>query len=231
MTPTWQGTIPIYINNFNRLTYLQGMVEYLRPLPGTRTVIIDNNSTYPPLLEWYKRKCPCQVIYLDDNHGHHAPWSQGIVQCGEAGYYEHKTQWGSDWYVVTDPDLDLTGVPTDLIDVLIQGMTLWSRHLKCGLSLEIDDVPPWAKERCEKNERHFWAEPLDARYFRAPTDTTFAIYRATVGAAHATRIEPCVRTNRPYTAKHIPWYHDVKNLSEEDAYYYQHCGKSATWRP
>lgn len=242
---TWRGTIPVFIINFNRLASLRGMVDYFRDVPGTRTVIIDNRSTYPPLLRWYHRECPCQVVYLDANHGHHSPWTQGIVGPRD----RHLSEWGSDWYIVTDPDLDLSGVPKDFISVMLGGFPLWDSVraspallamldrcngvvlpdlVKVGLSLENADLPSALEERL--GQARFWARPL-GDYFLALVDTTLAVYPAIADPLKAMRADPALRTNRPYTARHIPWYIDVRNLSEEDAWYFASCGKSATWRP
>ena len=46
--------IPIIINNFNRLDTLQKLIASLE-IRGYRNIyIIDNLSTYPPLLDYYK---------------------------------------------------------------------------------------------------------------------------------------------------------------------------------
>jgi hypothetical protein len=224
---SWTGTIPVYINNFNRLGSLKGMIDFFKEIKTTRVIVVDNGSTYPPLLEWYKRHCPAQIVYLDGNFGHHAPWRQRIIP----GWLEFQDTWGSGFYIETDPDLDLTGVPKDLIDVLIQGFTIRQESVKVGLSLEIEDVPDSARERVEKNERHYWAQPITDQFFFAPVDTTLALYRARTPHNMAIRIDPALRTNRPYCARHVPWYNDPNNLSEEDKYYYQHCNQSASWRP
>ena len=45
----------VVINNRNRLTTTRNMVEKLLSLnPDEHIIIIDNESTYPPLLEWYE---------------------------------------------------------------------------------------------------------------------------------------------------------------------------------
>ena len=45
--------IPVIINNFNRLEYLKKLIESLE-IRGYRNIyIIDNLSTYPPLLQYY----------------------------------------------------------------------------------------------------------------------------------------------------------------------------------
>ena len=69
-------------------------------------IIVDNNSTYEPLLEWYATN-PCEVIRLNENMNQSAPWLIGIP-------FDRKYE----YYVVTDPDLDLSNVPKDCLNVL-----------------------------------------------------------------------------------------------------------------
>jgi len=46
---------PIYLTNMNRLTTTKKMVEDLFRLNGNAKInIIDNASTYAPLLAWYE---------------------------------------------------------------------------------------------------------------------------------------------------------------------------------
>src|SRR5512139_1795296 len=97
--------VPIYINNRNRLTTTRRMVEYLRDVPGALPIVVDNASTYGPLLEWYQN-CECEVIRMGGNIGPHAPWFvRDLVR-------------GAPYYVVTDADLDLADVPIDVLEVL-----------------------------------------------------------------------------------------------------------------
>ncbi|HWA33283.1 MAG TPA: hypothetical protein VG737_04090, partial [Cyclobacteriaceae bacterium] len=53
--------IPIIINNFNRLTFPVLLIQFLEKCGYNKIVILDNYSTYPPLLEYY-RTCPHEVI-------------------------------------------------------------------------------------------------------------------------------------------------------------------------
>jgi hypothetical protein len=57
------------------------MVEYFQSI-YVEPIIVDNASTYPPLLSWYETN-PCKVIRLSINCGHRAPWEQGCVFYGD----------------------------------------------------------------------------------------------------------------------------------------------------
>ena len=53
--------IPVYIISFNRLKYLKQSIEWLESNGHRNIVIIDNNSSYKPLLEFYNH-VPYKVI-------------------------------------------------------------------------------------------------------------------------------------------------------------------------
>ena len=224
--------IPVYVNVFNRLTTTQRLCEQISSLHNCRPVIIDNASTWGPLLDWYSN-CPYEVVRLEHNMGHHAPWRSGIV-----------LQANSEFYIVTDCDIDIDGVPKDVASVL-QVPFQWSKPewplhhqsdnyiIKSGLSLRIDDVPE-RHAQVLRWERQYWNHPVeeDVRFFWAFIDTTFAMYHCSTWHKRAmkTRI-PCVRLGGEYQARHIPWYSDCENLDAENANYYQTASVSNSWKP
>jgi hypothetical protein len=205
--------VPIYINNRNRLSTTWAMIEYLQDVPGALPIIVDNASTYEPLLDWYAR-CGVEIVYCR-NRGPRAPWLVRHVLMTQCAYY-----------VVTDSDLDLTAVPIDVLDVLREGLERYPDRIKAGLSLETYDLPQHfaSTSIVQAWERKYWIDRLDARWWNADVDTTFALYR--VGAEFP-GIRPALRADRPYTARHVPWY---RGESEEDRYYEQHANPQwSTW--
>jgi hypothetical protein len=189
------------IINFNRLALPSKLADWCAN-HGLEPIFIDNNSDYPPLLEYYGR-CPYTVVRMGRNYSYLVVWNQNILdRLGITGRY-----------IVTDPDLDLSGVPDDFLSVLEEGLNRYPQFDKCGFSLEINDLPPvspliW--------EMQFWQKPLDSMYFDAAIDTTFALYKV----RHATWSG--IRTNRPYTAHHVPWYYkNAEDLPEDEQYYYK----------
>jgi hypothetical protein len=205
--------IPIYINNFNRLTTTRNMVEYLAGVPDALPVIIDNFSTYKPLLKWYSH-CPVEAIRMGNNHGPLAPW-----------LFKNLAR-GADYYVVTDADLDLTGVPTDVLQVLRSGLEKYPRRVKAGLSLETRDLPQHLDSTriIQEWEARFWKTRIDERWWSANIDTTFAMYRA---GEMWRGTGPALRADRPYTARHVPWY---RIDTDEESYFSEHADKRwSTW--
>jgi hypothetical protein len=207
----------VLIINFNRLTLPKNMAEWIAS-KGCEPVFIDNNSDYQPLLKYYEN-CPFKVVRLKDNYGHKVLWNPDLTLLHELI--------GSDRYIVTDPDLDLSGVPDDFADIMHLGLDKYKIYDKCGLSLEINDLPDTREGRLVRNkfEKKYWTNPLDDIFFLADTDTTFAMYRE--GVRHYSY--SAIRINRPYTARHIPWYYDrLRDLPEDEQYYFKNATRSSS---
>lgn len=213
--------VKCYINNRDRFTWTKNIVREIVRLGG-EPIIIDNASTYPPLLSWYQ-SCDCRVVRLGDNVGARAPWISGTLE---------RELSDGELYVATDPDLDLSRVPDDALSVLVRGLDKYDVR-KAGLSLEINDVPQALLSTQQINgktlfqiESAYWKERLDHQFWQAPVDMTFALYRhntAKMGWAAMDKSFPSgVRADRPYTARHLPWYRTESDLDEEDRYYATH---------
>jgi hypothetical protein len=208
--------VSVLIINRDLLTWPRAMVERIEKFDGLAEIIIlDNGSTYAPLLDWYKSQ-PYRVIFAD-NLGHAGPWLPEI-----------NSQIGTDFYVVTDPDLDLEAVP---LDCLVHLRTILARHPslgKVGLGLEIDNVPQQSPYYQHVNgwERHLWQLPLyDGQFRLAPVDTTFAIYNKTIFNQYGIG---GARTTHPYVAKHIPWM--LTELPDEFRYYLDRASASSSYK-
>lgn len=192
------------------------MCEAISQLDSLHEILIlDNGSTYPPLLAWYA-ECPYHIIRMP-NIGHTAAWQPNVQK-------EIRT----DFYVVTDPDLDLSGLPQDTLNHLRAMLLKHPEQGKIGLSLEIDDYTPDLPfyPINAHVEASYWQAPLlEPGLRRAPVDTTFAIYHKRIMSEY--RICGC-RTERPYTARHLPWY--VRDPDEEFTYYLLHANDSSSFK-
>ena len=218
------GEVIVFVNVFNRLTTTRKLCEQLAAMSGVRVVIVDNASTWGPLVDWYETDCPYQVVRLDENMGHHAPWISGVV----ASLVKDP------FYCVTDCDLDLQGVPLDLMQVLQRPLVSCVHGLcgvkKSGISLRIDDLPEWQSE-VARWEKQFWRRQRGG-YFVAPIDTTLCMYPTALPQSIArTVVGPLtVRSALPYTARHVPWYLDGTDLDAENLNYFATAGRSNSWR-
>ena len=101
--------IPIIINNFNRLSMLKKLIMGLELRGYTNIWIIDNNSTYPPLLEWMdEMKDKYHFVRLQTNVGHLSLFETGLYKRFWKGYY-----------IYTDSDISIPDyVPADFVEFL-----------------------------------------------------------------------------------------------------------------
>lgn len=212
-------SIPIIINNFNRLTFLTRLISSLESRGYHNIYIIDNQSTYPPLLEYYKT-CPYKVFRLEENLGYRAIWKCYIYNLFKRSFY-----------VYTDSDIEIDEhCPEDFMKVFMDALKKYPKCMKVGFGLRIDDLPEHYKDR-EKVIRHesqFWEKPVDGLFYDAQIDTTFALYRPFC-YGHSDGRHFMLRSGAPYLAKHSPWYVDSGNLSAEEAYYIDSCSQSTHW--
>jgi len=212
--------IPIIINNFNRLDSLKKLIESLEKRGYTNVYIIDNLSTFPPLLEYYKT-CRYTVFRLDQNIGMTALWRSGIYR-----------RFRNDFFVYTDSDVvPIEECPDDFLLFFLNTLKKYKLAQKVGFSLKIDDLPDCyaMKEDVIFWEKHFFDRKRDDFLYWAPIDTTFALYRPYGKRKHANYNIEMYRTAFPYMARHLPWYIDSENPDEENQYYMKQTLIKTSW--
>lgn len=211
--------IPIIINNYNRLFFLKKLIDSLNRRGYYNIYIIDNNSTYPPLLEYYDT-CPFKIFRLEYNAGYLALWKTGLFKQFERSYY-----------VYTDSDMQIeTFCPDDFMQKFISIMQKYPFSQKVGFGIRIDDLPDCFenKKQVIEWENQYWKKEVCQGVYLAQIDTTFALYRPFNGGPANSRYET-YRTGFPYLIKHLPWYINSSNLDEEEKYYINSITKSTHW--
>lgn len=211
--------IPIIINNYNRLSFLKELIKSLEGRGYKNIHILDNNSTYPPLLEFYKTSS-VNVIFLNKNYGFKAIWESGVV----------KRFWHSH-YVYTDADLRIDDMcPNDFMEHFLCLLDKNKKCYKVGFGLRIDDLPDHYKNKEEviQHESKFWIKSIEKDVYDAPIDTTFALYHPYTGTACNLYMQN-LRTGGAYVMQHLPWYVDSNNLSEEELFYSNNILKPTHW--
>lgn len=223
--------INIIINNFNLVTWPKEMVNTILGWKKVQQIfIVDNNSDYFPTLDWYKQielHPKIKVIKMKFNLGQYAPWSILLPK-------QFFTLFGHRYYVVTDADLDLSGLPKDILEIMYDeyqktpypAYKYQGRHddpwresellprLKVGLGIRVDDIP---KEQIffTGMELRYHEQPIIGNIQLAPVDTTFAMYdyqysdKPKIGG---------VRTIEPYLCRHLPYYFTEKSLEEDEEF-------------
>jgi hypothetical protein len=204
-------SIPIIINNFNRLGYLEELIASLEQRGYTNIFILDNCSTYPPLVAFY-RSTPHTIIRLARNTGYMALWKTDVFKKFRRGYY-----------VYTDADVvPVEDCPPDFLLHLLNLLKKYPQVEKIGLGLKIDDLPDQyaLKQEVIDWELQFWKKEVEKGVFDAPVDTTFALYKP-YAKGNAEQC-PAFRTGGKYLARHLPWYENSARPTEEAIFYKEH---------
>ena len=212
-------TIPIIINNRNRLTTLRRLIGFLENAGYRNIYILDNQSTWPPLLDYYKT-LPYEVIYLDRNLGYNALEKIPLYKTIRKSYF-----------VYTDSDVvPADGCPTDFLARFLAILQQREDVQKVGFSLKIDDLPAHFANRDKiiALESVYFQRPAGEGLYEAPIDTTFALHRpyaliSTVGDYKM------ILTAAPYEALHFSRYTNSAEPGEEEQYYIDHVEIGTQW--
>lgn len=210
--------IPVIINNFNRINHLKILIEWLEKAEMQNIYIIDNASSYQPLLDYYNQT-KHTVIKLNVNIGYKALWDTSI----------HLWFRGLP-YIYTDPDiLPIEECPLDAIKFLYDTLNKYKGITKVGFGLKIDDIPNFFHKKSSviEWEKKFWEKPIAQDLYKADIDTTFALYRAN---SVKQQWGKTLRTGGKYQIYHLPWYENPDVLSEEEIYY-RKVSICSTWCP
>lgn len=174
--------IPIIINNFNRLTTLRLLTETLTACGYTNIYILDNASTYPPLLEYYKT-CPFTVFHLNQNLGFKALWESPL-----------KKRFCNDYYIYTDSDVIPSDYcPKDFIDYFFKELKKHPFARKIGFSLRIDTTfalyrPRVGLSRSRSVEAYRTAYPYQAEHLPWYNDSSNLSEEEQYYISHCTHI-------------------------------------------
>lgn len=215
--------LPVYIINFNRLSYLQKMIAMLEKYGFRNIHIIDNSSTYPPMVE-YLKQTPYTVHYMQKNYGHMVFFEVD----------EFKDVRENEYYVLTDPDtIAVDACPQDFMDYFYQVLQQYPQFNKVGFSLKTDDLDNTseANKLVIKWEKLFYKHRLNhfkPYIYDAPIDTTFALYRPQK-EWYSKDFYKGIRIGAPYEVRHLPWYKDLQKLDDEDKFYVQNDCGSGNW--
>ncbi len=218
----------IFIMNWNWLEWTKKQAEFFTNC-GHTVIIVDNCSTYPPLLEWYKT-CPYKVI--STNGVELSTYNRFIWEMNLPDIHT-----SDNYYAVTDSDLGFEGIPKDFCEALVSDIERSEGILKSGLSIRIEDLPvnEYAN-RYREAEKNNWSHQDAHGFYGIPVDTTFAVYskdrcknldsmwRPSGDPVPESFLDNSYfyrshRSPEPYTVQHLPWYMDIDNLTQEQQYH------------
>lgn len=208
---TFLEKVKAFIVNRNLLTTLVNTIEFLQKEPRVEVVVFDQESTYPPLLDYYKSN-GLTVVYSDENIGPSSVWGEQL-----------RPYFNNEHFIVADSDCLYDEVPSDWLDRMLEALEKTSAF-KVGFSLEINDLPNTdIANGARVWESKYWTDRIEYGW-NAYVDTTFALYRPNSGFSYN-----AIRLDRPYCIKHAPWYLTADNLSEEWLYYINNVTGVSTW--
>jgi hypothetical protein len=221
------STIPIIIINFNQLFYLKQLISFLEQKKTKNIIIIDNNSSYLPLLNYYNEINKKVTIHrLNENLGHLVLWKKR----------ELFKKYTKGFFVLTDADIvPNSNLKEDYLNGLLKMLLKHKTKSKVGLALKIDDIPNTfiLKENVINWETKFWISEIEKNVFDAEIDTTFALYWPKTDRL-INYLYPsffnALRVGGEYIATHGGWYIDHNNLTEEQKFYFKTANNSNSWK-
>ena len=211
--PNWRD-VPIFINARDRLGVLKKLLDWLRAAGYRKLIILDNLSTYPPLLEFYRSlesDSRIKIVRLEKNFGFKALWLSGILEQMKI----------STPYVYTDPDiLPIENCPKDFVRQLMKILDANREMRKVGLGLVWEDITFFDKDETQRHESDFYSgTKVGENLYYVQLDTTFALYS---NVRHYS-LRLSLRTGGDLRAYHLPWYFDYDNLPDDEKYYTAHA--------
>jgi hypothetical protein len=195
------------------------MVEQLKKYT-TKIYIVDNCSTYPPLVEFLD-STDVEVIRMPENYGH------------KVVYREEIRKIGGDKYFITDPDLLLNpDMPLDFMETFCKISDKHRAH-KVGVALDVtkdirDDIKLWGRFTIKDWESQMWRNPIeDSEYpnlWKTGVDTTLCLVNFNYP------VDDHLRIAGNFTAVHRPWLTYWKTeLKPGELEYYKNNSICSSW--
>jgi hypothetical protein len=223
--------VPIFIIVHDRVEVLKKTVESLKQIQTPIEIIFhDVASTFPGCIEYLnEQREKGQRVYRSEKNHHHT-----VLSTVKKYLAEHSE---CQYYVITDPDIELDHVPGDILEFYIHLSKKYGHKYVVGPMLRIDDIPAYYPKKALAVRLHkaqFWNKkriPIKWKNKTAaiqfsPIDTTFQVVHRS-GKALFPR--PGIRCYAPYAARHLDWYINPKQLTPDQEYYSAQATRIAHW--
>lgn len=222
--PLIKKNVTAVIIGYNLVTFIKHMVDQLQPYTSD-IVIVDNNSDYEPLLQYYENEYSFTLLKQNKNYGHRVYMRDEIKSI--AGQV----------HILTDPDIYFQ---ESMPPSLIQDMIKISKLYKCNrvgpaLCIDRNDInetlfshqgPDKLKLWSVKEwESQFWKERIpnnEFELYNAWIDTTFCLINNFNNSGS-------IRIAGPYTALHMPWHIDFEKMLLPTEMEHYRNSISTTW--
>ena len=228
MSPIF-GNLSFLINELTK--------NLLSPAPDIREktpfeiVFYDSYSTYQPTINFLKsQENDNKKVYWSKTNNH-----KGIINAVKDYLKKNKK---CKYFVITDPDIELDNVNSDILD-FYKFLLNKFRVTSVGPMLRIDDIPnfyPYKKKVISSHTKQFWnKKPIGVKYKNqtfpiqfSPIDTTFQLFSRN-NIPNDFPNSKCIRCYSPYSARHLDWYINDKKLSPDQIYYSRNATNIAHW--
>lgn len=215
--------MPIVIIGYQLVSLIKNTVNQIERYTKD-IIVVDNNSDYQPLLDYYKNEFKYTLIKLNQN-------------CGSGAYgCDFVQKFVGDVYLITDPDLQFNPLlPDDFIEQMYR-ISNYFQASKVGFALDIfsADINPklrWNKMAVKEWELHFWNKrvvyPADSKIqtYIAEIDTTFCL-------VNKKTVQRCqIRVGGNYTCRHLPWHNNFQEILLPGEYEsYKKNNISTSWK-
>lgn len=212
---------PIFICSKDRLSFLKELLATLLTQGYWNLYVVDTGSTFMPMVEFLHRNEFATVRVSPTEYPQLSLWTFNVIEAtGNASRH----------FVWTDCDV-VPDCPDDWLSQLYHLMNQYSQFRRVGLGLRLDDLPDCycRKQEVIAWENQFWKNEIQPGVFDAAIDTTLALYPP--GAGGSIAAVRAIRTGGKYVARHLPWYSDSANPTEEERWYKEHMAAGVGhWR-
>lgn len=235
--------IPIFIITCDRLEVLKRSMQSYYDCIKTpfKIIILDQGSTFEPTVKFIDRlESEGAKVYrweenLNDGEKRNLRRDDKKISSDIQDYFKDHP---ASNYVVTDPDIFFEDVSGDILEAYSYLLKHLPQITIAGPMLRIDDIPDHYPKKTKVISsgwhKNFHARPVKTidykgeqiKYVFAPIHTTFGMFRA---GYHWMGHRGAVRALMPYAAKHLDWYLDPENLTEDQEYYMKHASVNSHW--
>lgn len=224
-------SVPFITNTFNNPSYLKNTVEQLTNIGVDGIIIIDNNSSYPPMIDLLRELSKDFLVLMKDYNS------------GPRDLFMKVEMFGSlpQIFYLTDPDMaGFNNFPDNFHEVFCDSLNRFN-VARVGSALLLDmeeenilDVESqfFTQMSIRNWEQQFYnsiaGETIDGQtVYHAPIDTTFCLYdkdRMNYGNGFLYDINwnmahPTVRVGGHYTLEHLGWRKNPPVAEDERKFY------------
>lgn len=224
------GEVPVIVPVFNLVSYARFMVDQLDNYGIENYIICDNNSTYPPMIEYLNELSKMKrVALLGSNIGPRA--------------YAENPEFLSilpEYFIITDPDLIFNeNLPKNFLRKMKRIIDTYDVS-KAGFAIDIDSTKDkfFNYDQVRHWEGSYWINQIlsyDEKdpVYAAPIDTTFCLYKKSRIISELSRnprgitSTSSVRIAGRFTCQHMGWW-DRQPISKEEEDYYNNSQQWAS---